>query len=64
VRQGESIDHFSTPSLKLRRLTVADFANMQLLESDPLVMRFTPSRVAKTEDQTRACLGSQLARAA
>jgi RimJ/RimL family protein N-acetyltransferase len=58
------MDCFSTSRLKLRRLTATDFANMRLLESDPLVMRFTPSRVPQSEDQTTARLESQIARTA
>ena len=35
---------------------------MRLLEADPEVMRFTPSRVPQSEEQTRGRLAGQIAR--
>lgn len=44
----------------LRHLKPSDFASMRMLESDPLVMRFTPSRIPQTEEQTGNRLKSQI----
>ncbi len=43
---------------RLRRFTIADFENMRALESEPDIMKFTPSRVPQTPEQTRLKLQS------
>ncbi len=40
----------------LRRFNMADFEFVRQLESDPEIMKFTPSRVPKTESETQARL--------
>lgn len=44
-----------------RRLTLEDFDHMRELETEPDIMKFTPSRVPQTEVQTRTRLASQIA---
>lgn len=45
---------------KLRRLNSSDYENMRLLDTDPSVVRFTPSRIPQTEEQTRHRLNTQI----
>ena len=54
----KSIDSHRTT---LRRLELNDFEKMRLLETDPLVMMFTPSRILQSEEQTRKRLENQIA---
>ncbi len=49
-----------THRARLRRIQVSDFDNMRLLDSDPDVMRFTPSKIPQTEDQTRERIRNQM----
>lgn len=49
-----------TARSRLRRQTDSDYNNMRSLESNPLIMCFTPSRVPQTEQQTRDRLVVQI----
>ncbi len=51
---------FKTLRAQLRPLHIADLENMRALESDPDIMKFTPSRVPQTAEQTEARLKSQI----
>jgi RimJ/RimL family protein N-acetyltransferase len=46
----------------LRRQKPDDLKNMRALESDPLIMRFTPARVPQTPEQTEARLGRHISK--
>lgn len=54
--------NIETTRTTLRRLKESDFANMRALESNPLIMKFTPSKIPQTEAQTRARLEGQIAK--
>lgn len=49
-----------TPRTLLRRFNLSDLQNMVELESNPEIMKFTPSRVPQTLEQTRLRLESQI----
>ncbi len=59
---GNSMENISTTRTLLRRLRPSDLSAMRLLESDPLVMQFTPSRVPQSLEQTRKRLEGQIAK--
>ena len=44
----------------LRRLTLADFDNIQKLELNPLIMKFVPARIPQTAEQTKTRLQDQI----
>ena len=50
-----------TERINFRRLTEKDFNDMRDFESDPDIMKFTPSKVPQTAVQTRNRLASQIA---
>ena len=58
------MDKITSARATLRRLKQDDFENIRLLETDPEVMRFTPSRIPQSEDQTRKRLESQISKEA
>ena len=47
-----------TKRLSLRRFTIFDFSNMRKLESDAEIMKFIPSKVPQTIEQTKARLAA------
>lgn len=49
-----------TSRVRLRRFQMSDLNNMIELESDPDIMRFTPSLVPQTKDQTESKLKAQI----
>jgi [ribosomal protein S5]-alanine N-acetyltransferase len=56
------MNQFSSAKFQLRRLTIDDYSNMRLLESNPLVMRFTTMKVAQNEEQTKVRIVNQIAK--
>ena len=46
----------------LRRLKITDIENMQALETDPFVMKITPSRIPQSREQTLKRMEAQIAR--
>jgi ribosomal-protein-alanine N-acetyltransferase len=44
----------------LRRMTIEDFQNMRILESDPDIMKFTPSKIPQSENETFNRVKSQI----
>lgn len=55
------MDNISTARTLLRRLRPSDLRAMRLLESNPLVMQFTPSRIPQSLEQTQKRLEGQIA---
>jgi ribosomal-protein-alanine N-acetyltransferase len=47
-----------TERTRLRRFTLSDLSNMRMLESDADIMKFTPSRVPQTVEQSEKRLRS------
>lgn len=54
------MDKMESERTRLRRLRLSDFDNMRLLETEASIMKFTPSRVPQTAEQTRKRIESQV----
>ncbi|MES3037305.1 MAG: GNAT family N-acetyltransferase [Bdellovibrionota bacterium] len=55
------MNKFESQRAKLRRFTLDDEEHMRLLESDPEIMRYTPSKVPQTAEQTKEKLATLVA---
>lgn len=56
------MENISTTRTLLRRLRPGDLSAMRLLESDSLVMQFTPSRVPQSLEQSQKRLEGQISK--
>jgi ribosomal-protein-alanine N-acetyltransferase len=56
------MDYIESKRTILRRLSPTDLENMARLESNPLIMQFTPSRIPQTLEQTKLRLQGQVER--
>lgn len=58
------MDKIETKRTVLRRQVPSDFDSIRELEMNPLIMKFTPSKVPQTEEQTRIRFEGQMAKQA
>jgi ribosomal-protein-alanine N-acetyltransferase len=56
----ESVEMYATDHTRLRRPTADDLDRIRQLESDPDVVRWTPMRTPRTEEQSRQRLENQI----